>query len=590
MIERQKTEVFFLKSLGPGSVKYYFYREKKLLLIVTLSGILYNAGMTAGPWFDGQLAQYFYDLLGGSRTAADMYALCLTYALVILGVQSARYVKRLYVRKFANNISLAMKAVLYRHLVQTPTAAMEEADTGALMTKVISDIDTCVEGMRKFTTEIFDTGVVMIAYMVMLFWYDWRLTLCVLLFPPMAYFLADRLRRFVALTAARSKESSGALSGMTLDRIGNAVTYRVYGEEKVQDEYYENYLQDYEKKMILANLWENTLQPIYKVIAMIGTILVVLWGGRNVLGTGWQVWDIAAFSTYLACFVKLATKSSHAAKLFNAVQKAQVSWQRIQPHLQAAAPLTEVKEAAPADVLTVRELSFTYPGSTQPVFAHLSFTARPGEIIGITGPVACGKTTLGQTFLCEHPHGGHIFFGSRELGTSQVPPQGIVSYCGHDAELFAATLNENVRFGRSGDIRRVLETVCMDKDCASFPRGIETPIGEGGQRLSGGQQARIALARTLFHHCPLLILDDPFAAVDMATEKQIYTNLRRDYKNSIILLISHRLALFPHLDQVIWLNGDGSAMVSTHDKLYHEQPEYRRLYDLQHAKGGGRHA
>lgn len=168
-----------MKRLGPGSVRYYFYHEKKLLLIVTLSGILYNVGMIAAPWFNGQLAQCLYDIFAGSRTSADMYVLCLSYALVILGVQSSRYVKRLYVRKFANNISLSMKDILYQHLVQTPKRDMERADTGALMTKVISDIDTCVEGMRKFTTEIFDTGIVMVTYVVMLAWYDWRLTLCV---------------------------------------------------------------------------------------------------------------------------------------------------------------------------------------------------------------------------------------------------------------------------------------------------------------------------------------------------------------------------------------------------------------------------
>ena len=514
--------MFPLKRFGPGSVRYYFYHEKKLLLIVTLSGILYNVGMIAGPWFDGQLAQYLYDIFGGTRTAADMYALCLCYALVILGVQGARYVKRLYVRKFANNISLSMKDRLYQHLVQTPKRDMEQADTGALMTKVISDIDTCVEGMRKFTTEIFDTGVVMAAYVVMLVWYDWRLTLCVLVFPPIAYALANSLRRLVAVTAARSKESSGALLGMTLDRISNALTYRVYGEEAVQGQRYEGYLADYEKKMILANLWENTLQPIYKVIAMIGTMLVIWFGGRNVLGTGWESWDIAAFSTYLACFIKLATKSSHAAKLFNAIQKAQVSWQRIQPHLQAATELPDpVPPAAPA-ALTVRHLSFTYPGS--------------------------------------------------------------------DAELFAATVEENIRLGLSGDIAPVLKRVCMDEDCATFPKGIETPIGEGGQRLSGGQQARIALARALFHPRPLLILDDPFAAVDMATERKIFTSLRQDYSDRIILLISHRLSLFPNLDQVIWLNGDGTSVVATHEALYASCPAYRNLYDLQHAQGGARHA
>lgn len=582
-------EVFRLKQSGPGSVSYYFYHEKKFLLIVTLSGILYNIGMIAGPWFDGQLAQYLYDIFGGTRTAADMYALCLCYALVIVGVQGSRYVKRLYVRKFANNISLAMKDRIYQHLVQTPKRDMEQADTGALMTKVISDIDTCVEGMRKFTTEIFDTGVVMMTYIVMLLCYDWRLTLCVLVFPPIAYALANSLRRLVATTAARSKESSGALSGMTLDRISNALTYRVYGEEAVQDRRYETYLADYEKKMILANLWENTLQPIYKVIAMIGTVLVIWFGGHNVQGTGWENWDIAAFSTYLACFIKLATKSSHAAKLFNAIQKAQVSWQRIQPHLQAAAELRQpVPPAAPAE-LTVRHLSFTYPGSANPIFRDLSFSAKPGTLIGVTGPVACGKSTLGQAFLCENPHGGQIFFGAKELGNGHTAPDGIVGYCGHDAELFAATVEENIRLGLPGDIGTVLKMVCMDQDCATFPAGTQTPIGEGGQRLSGGQQARIALARTLFHPRPLLILDDPFASVDMATEQMIFDNLRRLGSDRIILLLSHRLSLFPKLDQVIWLNGDGTAVVSTHERLYASYPAYRDLYDLQHAQGGAVH-
>lgn len=582
-------EVFRLKRLGPGSVSYYFYHEKKFLLIVTLSGILYNIGMIAGPWFDGQLAQYLYDIFGGTRTAADMYALCLGYALVIVGVQGSRYVKRLYVRKFANNISLAMKDRIYQHLVQTPKRDMEQADTGALMTKVISDIDTCVEGMRKFTTEIFDTGVVMMTYIVMLLCYDWRLTLCVLVFPPIAYALANSLRRLVATTAARSKESSGALSGMTLDRISNALTYRVYGEEAVQDRRYETYLADYEKKMILANLWENTLQPIYKVIAMIGTVLVIWFGGYNVQGTGWENWDIAAFSTYLAYFIKLATKSSHAAKLFNAIQKAQVSWQRIQPHLQAAAELRQpVPPAAPAE-LTVRHLSFTYPGSANPIFRDLSFSAKPGTLIGVTGPVACGKSTLGQAFLCENPHGGQIFFGAKELGNGHTAPDGIVGYCGHDAELFAATVEENIRLGLPGDIGTVLKMVCMDQDCATFPAGTQTPIGEGGQRLSGGQQARIALARTLFHPRPLLILDDPFAAVDMATEQMIFDNLRRLGSDRIIILLSHRLSLFPKLDQVIWLNGDGTGVVSTHEGLYASCPAYRDLYDLQHAQGGAIH-
>ncbi|WP_418937148.1 ABC transporter ATP-binding protein [Megasphaera massiliensis] len=518
-----------------------------------------------------------------------MYALCLMYALVIIAVQSLRYVKRLYVRKFANNVSLTMKDLLYQQLVQTPTATMEGEHTGTLMTKVISDIDTCVEGMRKFTTEIFDTGVVMVTYLIMLLVYDWKLTLCILVFPPLAYFLANRLRRLVAETAARSKESSGALSGITLDRISNALTYRVYGEEDVQNAQYERYLKDYEQKMILANLWENTMQPIYKIIAMTGTILVVWLGGRNVLGEGWQVWDIAAFSTYLSCFVKMSIKTSHAAHLFNAVQKAQVSWGRIQPRLAVSRPLPAPVPTFPPAALTVRDLSFSYEPGDKPVYQGLSFSANPGDIIGITGPVACGKSTLGLTFLGEKPHGGEIFFGNRPLGNGQTGAEGIVGYCGHDSELFSASLEENIRFGLPGDVTKVIAEVCMDEDCKTFPLGIQTPIGEGGQRLSGGQQARIALARTLFHRRPLMIFDDPFAAVDMATERKIFEHLRQSYRDCIILLISHRLSLFSELDQVIWLNPDGMAVTADHKTLYETNDDYRRLYRMQQAQRGDRH-
>lgn len=587
--ERIDCEVFPVKLAPADSIRYYFQKEKRALAVVTANGLLYNIGMITGPWFDGQLAQCLYDILGGRSTAASMYRLCALYLLVILIVQGARYFKRLYVRKFANNVSLAMRDRLYRHLVQMPGRELAHEDTGSLMTKVIADIDACVEGMRKATTEIFDTGIVMAAYLVMLLCYDWRLTLCVLIFPPVAYVLASSLRRRVARATACSKEKSGLLSGVTLDRVQNALTYRLYGEETNQDHRYESALQQYEQAMIRANLYENALQPLYRIIALIGTILIIWLGGRNVLGQGFTSWDIAAFSTYLACFLKLAVKASHGAKLFNAVQKAQVSWRRIRGFFgSAGGPGLPVKRpVAEAAVLRVRDLSFTYPGETTPVFSHLSFTAHPGEIIGITGPVASGKTTLGKIFLGELPHDGQIYFGAQELGPRKHAPLGIVGYMGHVPELFAGTLAENVRFGSTQDISGVLADVCLTKDLLDFPEGLETRIGPGGLRLSGGQQSRLVLARTLVSGTPLLVLDDPFASVDYAVEAAILANLRRHHAQAVILLISHRLAIFPRLDQVIHLTGTGRVLVSTHAALYRENAAYRHLCDLQHQSGQG---
>ena len=566
------------KKPGPQRVAYYFLREKKVLAITTVSGLLYNVGLVLAPWFEGQLAQYIADILGGSRAAKDLVLLSLAYVLSIFFVQAMRYVKRLYVRRFANETSLLMKQVIYRHLIRLPRKKLLEKGTGSLMTRVISDVDACVEGMRKFTTEIFDTGVVMVAYTAMLLYYDWRLTVLVLLFPPAAYILAGKLKKVITTAGRLSKESAGRLSSATVDRIGNALTYRIFGEEKAQNSRYEENLKDYEKKMIRSNLWENTMEPLYQVIAMTGAIFILWLGGKNVMGSGWTDWNIAAFATFLSCFTHLAVKSSHAAHLFNAVQKAEVSWARIHGYLSDI-PEKGLHAESPAE-LDVRDVSFTHPDGEKPVIRNFSLTAKPGEIIGVTGKVASGKSTLGRLFLAESPYTGSITWGGRELG-KEIAPAGLVSYMGHDPELLSATIEDNIRLGKPGNLEEVLRAADLEKDIASFPEGIHTAIGEGGIRLSGGQQARIALARALYHRRPLLILDDPFSAVDYTTENHILTRLRPLLKDSIVILISHRLRFFPSRSQVLWVGPEGKVDTSTHEKLMKTNEDYRKMYSLQ---------
>lgn len=560
-------------------IGFYFRSEKWLLLAVAVSGILCNVGMAAGPWFEGQMVQYLCDIIGLKRQPAEIVVLAGCYVLTILLVQFTRYLKRLYVRKFANNVSKRMKMALYWNLLHVRKAEQEEA--GAMMTKLISDADACVEGMRKFTTEVFDTGVVMVTYLAMLLFYDWRLTLLSMLFPPIAYFLAEKLKVTVTRNVALSRESSARLNADTLERVSNALTYRVYGQESNRNRAYEASLTDYEKKAVRANIWESAMQPIYQVISMLGTVMIIWFGGRNVFGAGWSVWDIAAFTTFFSCYKKLAVKSSKAAKLFNAVQKAQVSWKRIKPYLGRAAEEPEAI-APPCASLSVRSVTFAYPGQ-KPLFSDVSFQAEPGDIIGVTGEIACGKSTLGKLFIGELPYQGRISLGDAVFSDQGKHYEACVGYLGHQPELFSGTIEENICLGTPGDIGPVLRAVCIDREVAAFPEGVHTVIGSGGIRLSGGQQARIALARTLYHKKPLMVLDDPFSAVDMETEARIFANLRRWAGDSIVLLISHRLALFPRMDQVLWLE-NGTVTAAGHDELMRANERYRALYEAQRKK------
>ena len=572
------------KTFCPDRILSYFRAEWLSLTLVTLSGLFYNVGLLATPWFEGRLAQCLADILGGNETAARMAALVLLYIAVTLAVQAARFVKRFYVRRFANNINRRMKGILYANLVRESRSSLEKEGAGELMTKAISDVDDCVEGMRKFTTEVFDTGVVMVGYAMMLFLYDWRLALLSLLFTPISYFCAARMKKPVQRAGAAYKKAAGALSGATLDRAENAVTYRIYGCEDARSAQYEEALQNYEKTAVRSNVWQSALPPLYLAASEAGVLFILWFGAKNVLGTGWSVWDIAAFTTFLSCFTKLTVKSSKVAKLFNSVQKAEVSWKRIHPLMKMPEPLEALEVPQPADV-TLEGLSFTYGG--EPVFSGLSLTAHPGDIIGVTGPVACGKSTFGRVFLCEAPYGGSIRFGRKEL--SRLSPREIaatVGYLGHDPELSADTVQNNVLCGSEQEATPYLAAVALDEETSSMENGLETVVGSSGTRLSGGQAQRLALARTLAHPRPVMILDDPFSALDRKTEDAVFANLQDYARDKVVFLISHRLYHFPQMRKVLFME-DGETTVGTHDELMASVPAYRRLYESQ--TGGERH-
>ena len=573
------------RAFQPDSIAAYFRLEWLPLTLITLSGLAYNVGLLAGPWFEGRLAQCLADILGGRETAAAMTALAAGYILVTLLVQAARFIKRFYVRRFANNINRRMKGVLYANLVRQSRGALEKQGAGELMTKAISDVDDCAEGIRKFTTEVFDTGVALAGYIVMLFAYDRHLALLCMIFPPISYICAEKMKKPVQRAGAAYKKAAAALSAATLDRAKNAVTYRIYGCEDAQEARYEAALDGYEQAAVRANVWQAALPPLYLAASNLSVLFILWFGAKNVLGTGWRAWDIAAFTTFLSCFMKTAVKSSKAAKLFNAVQRAEVSWKRIKPMMKTPRALEPLAIPA-AQRVEVSGLSFCYDGGA-PIFEGVSFSAQPGDIIGVTGPVACGKSTLGRVFLCERPYGGSVRIGGREL--SELSPReaaSTVGYLGHDPELWNDTVEENVLCGEAGDAMRFLALTALDGEVRAMEQGLQTVVGSGGVRLSGGQAQRLALARTLAHPRPVLVLDDPFSALDRRTEDEVFARLKACAQDRIVILISHRLYHFPELRQIVFMQ-DGKADVGTHEALCASVPAYRALYESQ--TGGAAH-
>lgn len=559
----------------PNRMISYWKSQWLVVALIIVTGTIFNASMSLGPILQGRILDFIVEGKGRQQIISQI----LIYVAVIVCIQFMRYLKRYYVRVFANRTSASMRIMIYNNITNMDISDLKNEKTGDLMTKAISDVTACVEGMRKFTTEVFDTGILMIFYFVTMLYYDVKLTVIACIFIPIAMYIAERLKETVYKFSKDYRKQLSLVSDITYEDLNNIMLYRVNSMCDDRLEKYGDELASLQKKAVLVNMLENSMQPLYNAISLIGVIFIVYMGGNSVLEGSWTIGD---FSAYMTIFAAIALKASKAAKLFNSVQKASVSWARIKPYLSPYVQKErEDIEVSSEAVLNIEHMQFAYPGSDKEILHDISFTARSGQIVGITGPVAGGKSTIGVALQGLYPYKGSIELDGKEL--KEYTPYEIskkISYMSHDSQLLSDTIYNNITMGEEGDISRVLRDVCLDRDIEEMDKGIDTVVGASGIRLSGGQKARLAMARTLYNKGEVLVLDDPFSAVDIKTEHEIIENLKNNYRDCIIILISHRVSFFEDVDNVVLVN-KGNSICGSHKQLMEASSVYRAIVELQ---------
>ena len=569
----------------PNKIINYWKKEKFVVAAIIFFGLTFNVAVVLGPIYQGKLL----DALLFKEPYLNVLKLSIIFVALVFGIQVMRFFKRFYIRRFANSTLSTMRLMIYNNLMDKKVDSLEKEDVGNLTTRAISDVDECVEGIRKFTTEVFDTGVLMASYFVSMVLYDLKITAMVSVFIPIAMFLAEKLKLMIYTRTSEYRLKKSEMASLTYESVENTMLYRANGMEDYYRNRYEAELMDLEKKSIRASILENAMQPVYNIIAMLGVIPVIYFGGMKVIeGT----WTVGAFSTYFTMLAALALKASKAAKLFNSMQKSKVSWTRIKPYMTEYVNFSEeVQEKSRTEepLLKVENLSFSYPSADEkrePVIKNISFSGKKGMVIGITGPIASGKSTLGLALLGLYPYDGSIKIAGMEL--SEVPDtekSSLISYQGHRASLFSDTLAENIMLGREGNLDKAIKAAALEVDLHFMPEGKETKVGNMGIRLSGGQQSRVALARALYGENSVIILDDPFSAVDMKTEEEIVKNLKSMYKESIIILISHRISIFKETDLVVLFDQEKNVVYGTHEELMEKSNTYHAIYSIQSTVG-----
>ena len=567
---------------NPDKIISYWKNEKFAVTLIIVFGIIFNSATVLGPIYQGKLIDA---ILLRSSLSTIVY-LSIIFVTIIASIQLMRYFKRFYIRRFANSTSATMRLMIYNNIMNKSITELDKEDVGNLMTRAISDVELCVEGMRKFTTEVFDTGVLMLSYLITMLLYDIKITILACIFIPVAMFLAEKMKVIIYKYSIAFRIKSSEMASLTYDIIENSTLYRVSGIEEQNRKKYIVELEDLQNKAIKASILENSMQPIYNIIAMFGVIIVIYYGGMRVID---GYWTVGKFSSYLIMFTAMAVKASKAAKLFNSVQKSQVSWKRIKPYLSDYYLKDKTANIQlESTQLVVKNLAFTYPFAKDSVIENISFTCEQGQIIGVTGPIASGKTTLGIALLGQYNYEGSIKIDGKELRSyTEYERSQMISYLGHRSQLLSDTIYNNITMGNEIDITQVLKDVSLEDDLSAMPNGINTIVGNSGIRLSGGQQARVSLARALLNKSKIIILDDPFSAVDLKTEEEIIKNLKRNYKESIIIIISHRLNIFDQIDNIILIHNDKKIQYGTHQQLMESSELYSTIYNLQ-GIGGNR--
>ena len=360
---------------------------------------------------------------------------------------------------------------------------------------------------------------------------------------------------------------------------------------------------------------KSGLQPAYSTLMAGGIVLVVWLGGQRVIGGAMTV---GVFVAYLELFRRFTDRAYRIPQLLNTVQSGAAAYDRLEPLLAPAAGMAgeppyasfrpshlmglNAATASPPRAangparVELRDTSFTYPGASDPAFRGLSLDIPPGAMVAVTGPVGAGKSALARCLAGLYPPAsGHILIDGRE---AHLSGPGQVGYAPQDGYLFSGSVRENILLGGETDaaadevLGELVELAGLGQDIARFPDGLETQIGELGIRVSGGQRQRLALARAAAAGVPavpaLLVLDDPFSAVDVDTEARIISNLRLAFgpaapagRRSTIVLFSHRLAAFPQADQVLVLNEGELEERGTHQQLLDAGGLYAHIYRAQ---------
>jgi len=513
-------------------------------------------------------------------------------ALWMVGIAAVisigRYFWRYFIIGASRHIETEMRDKLFGHLMEMSAGFYQANKTGDLMAKATNDMNAVRQslgmGFVSFVDGVFMSSMILIAMIAD----NASVALYTIIPLPLITVLILFFGKLVGGQFKRVQEVYSKLSDIAQETIAGMRVVKAFVKERHFSGRFSETNDHYKDAIMELVKTFGFFFPLISFLAGVSTAILLLAGGGAVIRNKMSPGDIIAMISYLEMLV---WPLMGAGFTVNTIQRGAASLKRINDVLNTKSEIQEAENAiaeAPKGGLEIRDLRFSFPGSTKPALEGISFEVPEGKTLGILGRVGSGKSTLLKVLpRLLDPGEGRIFIGGKDICAYTLSAlRGAFGFVPQESFLFSDSVRKNVLYGNPAlPEERFLELAkiaSLERDVQLFPAGWDTVVGEKGLTLSGGQKQRIAIARALALDPKILVLDDSLSAVDAETEEKILQNLLLERKDRTNVIVSHRVSTLRHCDRILVLKDGAMIQYGSHEQLIQdEEGFYAEIAGLQ---------